>query len=50
MLTGNLPGGGGFAGSDSGDEIVDIFHLCLRWSEYGDVSVRFSQSAILSGC
>ena len=25
-------------------------HLCLRWSEYGDVSVRFSQSALLSGC
>ena len=28
------------ARSNSGDEIVDIFHLCLRGSEHGAVSVR----------
>src|SRR5450759_3812476 len=36
------------ARSDSGDEIADIFHLCLRWSEYGGVSVCLSQSAVLN--
>ena len=53
---GNDPLGGGihrrfirrYARSDSCHEIVDIFHLCLRWSECGGISVRLSQSAVLS--
>ena len=53
---GHDPAGGGIhrrrirrcARSDSGDEIADIFYLCLCWSEYCGVSVRLSQSAVLS--
>jgi hypothetical protein len=52
----NDPAGGGIhrrrsrrcAGFDSGNEIVDILHLCLCWSECSGVSIRFSQSSVLS--